>query len=57
MLLLRSICIKPFIIPPPYEMGYKWETVALNLTPIGYLLSQISTLEETVAFFVLPSDH
>jgi len=57
MLLLRYICIKPFIIPPPYEMGYKWETVALNLTPIGYLLSQISTLEETVAFFVLPSDH
>lgn len=39
----------------------KWltneKTVALTLTPIRYLLSQISTLEEPDVFFVLSSDR
>lgn len=64
MLLLQSSCVKPFIIPQPFEIGKackSWftneKTVAQHLTSVGFLLGKISTQEEPVAFFVLASAH
>lgn len=64
MLLLQCICVKPFIILQPFEIGkaYKsWvtneKTVAQNLTSVRFLLGKIPTWEESVAFFVLASDR
>lgn len=64
MLLLQSICVKPFIIPQPFEIGKAFKswftsekTVAQHLTPVRFLLDKIPTWEELAAFFVLASDH
>lgn len=64
MLLLQSICVKPFIIPQLFEIGKackSWftneKTAAQHLTPGRFLLGKIPMWEEPIAIFVLASDH
>lgn len=64
MLLLQCICVKPFIIPQPFEIRKACKsrvtnekTLAQNLTPVRFLLGKIPMWEESVAFSILVSDH
>lgn len=48
MLLLQCICVKPFIIPQPFEIRKACKsrvtnekTLAQNLTPVRFLLGKI----------------